>query len=330
MTTATDVWQERIFGRDLIKTRRLRADLDHILPNEKQPRQGKKEDVELRKQILENGGVFEPLLVEPHPDDPTKYRIIDGERRWTNSKAIVADKKAAGEEQHEIDKFRLVPIEATDRLLTDEERYRVWVYIHRQRREWSRKEKEGTAFALARYMDRARAANVLGVSIAELDKLIRTFELSERIKNLPDPDASITWAREINNLSARYRPPEVEDILIRKINQGKLKNSKEVRELRKIVPYPPALDEFMSENGTIESALKKLPDDSGGGSSHGSYGGGILRDIQAFSEQLGRYAWTELEALRDDAYFREALDAADERLALLRRALGQTGGRRKG
>ncbi len=32
------------------------------------------------------GGIFEPLLLEPHPDVPNKFRIIDGDRRWTNSK----------------------------------------------------------------------------------------------------------------------------------------------------------------------------------------------------------------------------------------------------
>ena len=31
---------------------------------------------------------------------------------------------------------RQIPVEITDRTLTDEERLRVWIYIHRQRKEW--------------------------------------------------------------------------------------------------------------------------------------------------------------------------------------------------
>jgi hypothetical protein len=70
--------------------RRAKVDLDEVLPNERQPRLGPKEDDELQRQIEANEGVFEPLLVEPHPEMPGKFRIIDGERRWTNSKALAA------------------------------------------------------------------------------------------------------------------------------------------------------------------------------------------------------------------------------------------------
>ena len=43
-------------------------DIDDIVPNERQPRLGAKEDEELQRQIEANDGLFEPLLVEPHPD----------------------------------------------------------------------------------------------------------------------------------------------------------------------------------------------------------------------------------------------------------------------
>ena len=110
-----------------------------MLPNERQPRLGPKEDEELQRQIEANEGLFEPLLVEPHPDLPDKFRIIDGERRWTNSSILVAQ----GREQ-----YRQIPVEITDRTLTDDERLRVWIYIHRQRKEWDAKEKEMVAYRL--------------------------------------------------------------------------------------------------------------------------------------------------------------------------------------
>jgi hypothetical protein len=56
--------------------------------------QGPKIDEELQRQIEANGGLFEPLLVEPHPDLPGKFRIIDGDRRWTNSQVLVEQGKA--------------------------------------------------------------------------------------------------------------------------------------------------------------------------------------------------------------------------------------------
>ena len=329
MITEEALWQERIFGQDVIRTRRDRVPIHDLIPNERQPRQGEKKDPELRRQIQENGGVFEPLLVEPDPDREERYRIIDGERRWFNSNELIEELEAAEEPDEEIDKFRFVPIETTDRTLSDEERYRIWIYIHRQRKEWSRKEKEGAAYNLARYMDRARAASILGISMRELDKLIETFQISERIKRLSDPDASITWAREIMNLSPRYRPDEVQDALINKVNAGMLRNSKEVRQLRRIVPHTAALEEFLSETGSVQSAVEKLPPESQQ-RGRGIYGGGILKDMLTFSDQLARYPWTELAAIRDDPEVHDAIAAAEERLTTLRKALGRPRARRRG
>jgi len=68
----------------------LFAEDTRTAPYEKQPRLGPKEDEELQRQIEANEGIFEPLLVEPHPDLPRKFRIIDGDRRWSNSQVLVS------------------------------------------------------------------------------------------------------------------------------------------------------------------------------------------------------------------------------------------------
>src|SRR6266853_1904874 len=122
-------------------------------------RLGSKEDEELQRQIEANEGLFEPLLVEPHPEKAGKFRIIDGERRWTNSVALVRQGRH---------RYRQVPVEVTDRTLTDEERLRVWIYIHRQRKEWDTREKEMVAFRLVELVGRPTAASILGISIREL------------------------------------------------------------------------------------------------------------------------------------------------------------------
>src|SRR5258708_21729788 len=114
---------------------------------------GPKEYTELQRQIEANEAVFAPLLLEPQPENKDKFRIIDGDRRWTNSKIFV--------EGHKKDQYRLLPAEITDRTLTDEERFRAWIYIHRQRREWDTKEKEMVAYNLVNMVGRARSCNIL-------------------------------------------------------------------------------------------------------------------------------------------------------------------------
>ena len=91
-------WTKRIgksggFVGGLLRTYRAALDIDDILPNTSQPRMGPKEDPELRRQIKANEDVKEPLFVEPHPDLQGKYRIIDGDRRWTNSRVLVDSQK---------------------------------------------------------------------------------------------------------------------------------------------------------------------------------------------------------------------------------------------
>src|SRR3954454_22649596 len=101
--------QERRLGPTVLRTYRTKIDIDDIVPNERQPRLGPKEDEELQRQIVDNKGLFEPLLVEPHPEVDGKFRIIDGERRWTNSKVLVDEGKT---------EFRQIPVEVTDRTLS--------------------------------------------------------------------------------------------------------------------------------------------------------------------------------------------------------------------
>src|SRR5207244_13003626 len=89
MTDAAHQWQERRLGRTILRTYRDTRDLYDVVPNERQPRMGPKEDLELQRQIEANEGIFEPLLVEPHPDVQGKLRIIAGDRRWANPKILV-------------------------------------------------------------------------------------------------------------------------------------------------------------------------------------------------------------------------------------------------
>src|SRR5438034_711921 len=81
--------------------------------------------------------------------------------------------------------------------------------IVRQRREWYAREKGMVAYRLVDLVGRASAANILGISLRELDRLVDVFELSARFTGLRDPSASISWARELSGLSKKMLTPEV-------------------------------------------------------------------------------------------------------------------------
>jgi ParB family transcriptional regulator, chromosome partitioning protein len=302
-------WQERRLGRTIIRTYRGSVDLYDLLPNEKQPRIGPKEDPELQRQIEANEGIFEPLLAEPHPDHEGKLRIIDGDRRWTNSKILVEVQKK--------EQYRSLPVEITDHTLSEEERLRVWIYIHRQRREWDAKEKEMVAYSLVNMVGRASAANILGITVRELDKLVEIYDLSEKLTNLAEPEASITWAREIKNLSRKLLTPTILDTVIRKINENEITNSKDIRKLRAILKDPVAKDEFVARAGTIESAFRKVAP------SANRRGQGLLGDIEQLNDVLSRYPWTTLADMKGDPQVLRKLEEAEKLIRDLKKALSK-------
>jgi ParB family chromosome partitioning protein len=299
-------WQERRLDRTILRTYRAKVDLDEVLPNPNQPRMGPKEDDELQLQIEANEGLFEPLLVEPHPELPGKYRIIDGDRRWTNSRLLVE----RGREQ-----FRQIPVEVTDRTLSDEERLRVWIYIHRQRKEWDAKEKEMVAYRLVDLMGRASAANILGITVRELDKLVEVFEISGKFTALRDPSAAITWARELMGVSKKLLVPSVIDAVVKKVNQKRITNSKDLRKLRTILPDPVARAHFLSDTGDLESAQLRIRSAEKKGNN------GLLTDLETALESMKNVPWTKLQDLKGDSAVLKKLEDAENLLKSLRRAL---------
>lgn len=301
--------QERRLDRTILRTYRTKLDINDIVPNGKQPRLGPKEDEELQRQIEANEGLFEPLLVEPHPDLPGKFRIIDGDRRWTNLQVLVE----RGREQ-----YRQVPAEVTDRTLSEEERLRAWIYIHRQRKEWDAKEKEMVAYRLVDFMGRASAANILGITVRELDKLVEIFELSEKFTQLRDPSAAITWSRELMGVSKKLLVPSVVDAVVKKVNQKKITNSKDLRRLRTILPDPVARAHFLSDEGDLESSQLRLRAVEKKPSS------GMLSELESVMEAMKKLPWTTLQELKGDSNTLKKIDEAEEMLRSIRKVLTPT------
>jgi ParB family chromosome partitioning protein len=306
IAAATD-WQERRLGRTVLRTRRTTVDIDDVVPNDKQPRVGLKEDPELQRQIEANEGIFEPLLLEPHPMLPDKFRIIDGDRRWTNSKVLVEDNKP---------QYRKLPAEITEHTLDDEERFRVWIYIHRQRKEWDAKEKEMVACQLVKLVGRASAANILGVTVREVDKLVEVYELAERLKNIRDPSASITWAREINGINKNLLSPTVVETIVQKINDKLITNSKDLRRLRPILKDPIAKDCFLQPATTLHDALEKLES-----APEAQRKNGLAGDLGAIVDSIRKHPWTALAELRGDENTIRTIEEAEKLLKDLKKTL---------
>lgn len=303
MTAATaQQWQERRLGRTILRTYRDTRDLYDVVPNDRQPRMGPKEDLELQRQIEANEGLFEPLLVEPHPDRPDQYRIIDGERRWTNSMALVEEGKS---------QFSQVPVEITDRTLTDEERLRAWIYIHRQRKEWDAKEKEMVAYRLVELVGRASAANILGTTVRELDKLVQVFELSQRFTNLRDPASAITWARELTGVNKSLLTPSIVDAVVTKVARQQITNSKDLRKLRVILRDPVARAHFTDDDATIDSAMLRV-------AGAAKPANGLVDQLDAAMKTIRDVPWTELDKLRGDPNVVQRVAEAEELLRSLR------------
>jgi ParB family chromosome partitioning protein len=298
--------QERRLDRTVLRTYRATVDLDELIPNPKQPRLGPKEDDELQRQIEANEGIFEPLLVEPHPELAGKYLIIDGDRRWTNSRILVEQ----GREQ-----LRRIPVEITDRTLSEEERLRVWIYIHRQRKEWDAREKEMVAYRLVDLVGRPSAANILGITVRELDKLVEIYELSGRFTTLRDPSAAITWARELLGVSKKLLVPTVVDAVVKKVNEKRITNSKDLRKLRTILPDPVARAQFLNDSGDLESAeLRIRPTDK-------KRDDEPISGLGAAVEAMRSVPWTTLQELKGDERLLRKLDEVESLLKSLRKAL---------
>jgi ParB family chromosome partitioning protein len=171
------------------------------------------------------------------------------------------------------------------------------------------------AYRLVDLLGRAGAANILGISERELDKLVEVFELSEKFTGLRDPAAAITWARELNGVSKKLVTPSVVDAVVSKVSQRRITNSKDLRKLRAILPDPVAKDHFLSDAGDLDSAMLRL------GSSAKKPTGGLANEIDSAVEAMKRVPWTTLAELKGNQEVLQKIAEAEAILSSLRKTL---------
>lgn len=299
----------RKLGPSEFTTTRTKISLFKLRPNTEQPRRDWNiPDEELQRQIIANGGLWEPILVEPMAEGD-EYQIIDGHRRWFNSKQLVEIQKMS--------EYEIVPAEITDKPLKPIERVSAWVFIHRQRREWPMLIKEGIAYKLTELVGTAKAADLLGITLPEIDKLIEIYQYArDKFSQMGDP--AVTWAREVRSMSKRWLTPEIEAAIIKKVNEGLITNSKELRKVRDIVKNKKALAEFLRDAGTIDTAMKKISiNDKSMASEQG-----ITSDLDNLIKILRSYSWSSIKDLKQDPLVPRKLAEIDKLVKELRDVAG--------
>jgi ParB family chromosome partitioning protein len=115
-------------------------------------------------------------------------------------------------------------------------------------------------------------------------------------------------------VSKKLLVPTVVDAVVKKVNQKRITNSKDLRKLRSILPDPIAKAEFLSDSGDLESAQVRVraPERKQAG---------LLIDLAAAVETMRNVPWTALQELKDDLDVLSRLDEAEKLLKSLRQAL---------
>src|ERR1700730_11747530 len=95
-------------------------------------------------------------------------------------------------------------------------------------------------------------------------------------------------------ITAAVVTPSVIDAVVKKVNQKRVTNSKDLRKLRSILPDPVAREHFLSEEGDLESAALHLAPGSRKAK------GGFAGDLDTAVEAMKRVPWTALAELKGD------------------------------
>lgn len=298
--------QERRVGRVPLRTYRTKMDIDNVVVDERSIR-SEAGNAQMQLDIEANEGLLEPILVEPHPDQPNKFRVIDGGRRLASTRGLVESGR---------EKYRDVPVEVVDRTLTEDERLRVWVHLQRRQRDWEAREKEAVAVQLVKQIGIAGAASILETTTKEIEKLIAIYDLSRRFIGLRDPGAAIVWARELMGISKKLLTESVIAAVVKKANQRRITNSKDLRKLRQILPDPVARENFLGDTGDLETAFLRLPFVEKQPPS-----GTFPDKLAAAIDAMRTLPWPSLAALMDDKKIVQQLQELEQLAHSLRERL---------
>ena len=87
--------------------------------------------------------------------------------------------------------------------------------------------------------------------------------------------------------------------------------------MRAVLKDPVARDEFLSGQGTIDSATQKL------GPAPQRKGQGLAGDIEALNEAIQRYPWVTLTSLKGDPHVLHVIEETEKLLKNLKKQLSR-------
>ncbi len=149
--------------------------IDQIRPSRVQPRRiFRKEDLESLTQSVRDKGILQPILVRPNPDDPKKFELIAGERRWLAAQAA---------------KLHEIPVVIRD--MGDEDALEIALIENLQRQDLSPLEE---AEAFRRLMDEFKhtqetVSRIVGMSRSHVANTLRLLSLPAAVKEMIDQGA---------------------------------------------------------------------------------------------------------------------------------------------
>jgi ParB family transcriptional regulator, chromosome partitioning protein len=117
-------------------------------------------------------------------------------------------------------------------------------------------------------------------------------------------------------VSKKLLTPSVVEAVVKKVNQKRITNSKDLRKLRAILPDPVAKAHFLSDSGDLESAMLRL-----GTQTDRKPKGGLSGDLETVVEAMKSIPWTTLQELKGDPDILKKIDDTEAMLKSLRKAL---------
>lgn len=224
-----------VFNQREFKVEEKHLSIDLVKPNPQQPRKlfTEKSLQELEESIIQNGGILEPILAEFVNEN--LYMLIDGERRYRTAIKLG---------------YKSIPARIIQEKLNEETRYMIWYCIHTKQRSWTVLEKEQMVVDAAQSLGVQKTSEIFGITEGEIEKTFKTVEIAKKITRRQP----LHYAKEILNL-----PKDVKetlfDLIIHKINNGKIHNSKDIRQIKRIMWHPKAKEIFLQVDSDISDSI---------------------------------------------------------------------------
>jgi ParB family chromosome partitioning protein len=117
-------------------------------------------------------------------------------------------------------------------------------------------------------------------------------------------------------VSKKLLTPSVIDAVVEKVAQKRITNSKDLRKLRGILPDPVARENFLSDEGDLETASLRV-------SPGKAEERGLSGELDAAADAMKRVPWTTLAEMKGNPDILKKIDDVEALLKSLRKTLSK-------